>query len=406
MTEEEEKEGRDTLLDRATPPSGEEPDEPRISLGPLALLGFGPKSSRGRHEAKGTPAGSALLTTASLVIVIAALKVARPVLLPLMVSAFLAVLTAPMVLYLKNRRVPPWFGVPLVVLLTVGVMAGVAGLVIGSLNTFVQQVPAYEARISLMIESATVRLDQLGFRLTVENVRQMVHPESAMRLAGSTLSEIADMLSNTFLVLFMTIFVLFEALVLPDKVREALGDPEADLSQGIRVVGRIKAYVVIKTSTSLATGVIIGLVLQVMGVDFALLWGLLAFLLNFVPNIGSIIASVPAVLMALLQFGPAGALATLIVFLVVNTVIGTLLEPRIMGQRMNLSPLVVFVSLIFWGWLWGPMGMLLSVPLTMAVRIMLEGNEQTRPFAILMAGVDRSSVVSPTLRAPRTPRIP
>jgi predicted PurR-regulated permease PerM len=142
-----------------------------------------------------------------------------------------------------------------------------------------------------------------------------------------------------------------------------------------------------------------------MGVDFSLLWGLLAFLLNFIPNVGSIIAAIPAVLMALLQFGTTGALATLVVFVVVNTVIGTLLEPRIMGQRMNLSPLIVFVSLVFWGWLWGPLGMLLSVPLTMAIRIMLEGNEQTRPFAVLMAGPDASAAAMPTLRTPRVPRI-
>lgn len=387
--------------DRVTSSLGEENDEPRVSLGPLALLGFGPKSSR-RSDAQNQPISNPLLTTASLVVVIAALKVARPVLVPLMVSAFLAVLTAPMVLYLQKRKVPPWFGVPLVVLLAVGLMAGVAGLVIGSLNTFIQQVPAYQARISEMIEVATVRLDLWGFQLTVENVTQMVQPESAMRFAGNTLSEIADLLSNTFLVLFMTIFVLFEALVLPDKIRDALGDPDADLSQGIRVVGRIKAYVVIKTSTSLATGVFLGLVLQVMGVDFALLWGLLAFLFNFIPNVGSVIAAVPAVLMALLQFGPTGALATALVYLAVNTIIGNLLEPRIMGQRMNLSPLVVFVSLVFWGWLWGPIGMLLSVPLTMAVRIMLEGNDSTRPFAVLMAGANASAAAAPTLRAPRT----
>ncbi len=384
----------------STSPDADE-DEPRVSLGPLALLGFGPKSSRRSWEARHAPAGNALLTTASLVIVIAALKVARPVLLPLTVSAFLAVLTAPLVLYLKKHRVPPWFGVPIVVLLTILVMAGVAGLVIGSLNTFIQQVPAYQARISTMIEVATIQLDKWGFRLTVENVTQLVKPEAAMRFAGSTLSEIADMLSNTFLVLFMTIFVLFEALVLPDKIRDALGDPDADLSQGIRVVGRIKAYVVIKTSTSLATGVIIGGALEFMGIDFALLWGLLAFLLNYIPNVGSIIAAVPAVLMALLQIGPTGALAALVVFIVVNMLIGSLLEPRIMGSRMNLSPLVVFFSLVFWGWLWGPLGMLLSVPLTMAVRIMLEGNEQTRPFAVLMAGAEAPSAVAPTERAPR-----
>jgi AI-2 transport protein TqsA len=394
--------GEKSSDERMSRPPEEEYDEPRISLGPLSLLGFGPKSNRRRFDDR--PAqGNALHTTAALVIVIAALKVAQPVLLPLIVSAFLAVLIAPLVLYLKKRRVPPAFGVPLVVLSTILLIAGVLGLVIGTLNAFIQQIPTYEARISSMVAMATAQLDNLGLRLTVENVTKMVNPESAISFAGSTLSEIADLLSNTFLVFFMTIFVLFEALVLPEKIRDALRDPTADLSQGIHVVGRIKAYVVIKTSTSLASGVIIGLTLKVMGVDFALLWGLLAFLLNFIPNIGSVIAAVPAALMALLQFGPTGGLATVALFIVVDAVIGNVVESRVMGQRMNLSPLVVFVSLVFWGWLWGILGMLLSVPLTMAIRIMLEGNEQTRPFAVLMAGVEGSAEGRPSLKAPRLP---
>jgi predicted PurR-regulated permease PerM len=339
------------------------------------------------------------MTAASLVIVIAALKVARPVLVPLTVSAFLAVLTAPFVLYLKKHRVPPHFGVPLVVLVTVLVISGIAGLVIGTLNTFVQEIPSYQARVMEMLTSASSQLESFGIQLTLSSLTSLVEPAAAMQFSGNTLSEIADLLSNTFLVLLMTIFVLFEAMVLPDKIRNALSDPNADLSQGIRVVGRIKAYVVIKTSTSLATGVIIGGALQLMGVDFALLWGLLAFLFNFIPNIGSIVAAIPAIILALLQAGPTGALATAIVFIVVNMVIGSLLEPKIMGERMNLSPLVVFFSLVFWGWLWGPIGMLLSVPLTMTIRIMLEGNKGTRPFAILMAGASAPDGGPPTMRS-------
>lgn len=378
-----------------------EAPEPRVSLGPLSMLGFGPKSARSRYPAAPEPSSNVLVTAAALVIVIAALKIARPVLVPLTVSAFLAVLTAPLVLYLKKHRVPPWFGVPLVVLLTLVGFAGVAGLVLGSLNTFIQEVPSYQERILSMLSSVTTVVDGWGFHFTIESVAQMIQPAAVMRIAGNALSEIADLLSNSFLVLLTTIFVLFEALVLPDKIRDALGDPEADLSQGIRMVARIKAYVVIKTSTSLATGGLIGMILQFMGIDFALLWGLLAFLLNFVPNVGSIIAAIPAVLIALIQLGPAAAIGTAAVFIVVNTIIGSLIEPRIMGQRLNLSPLVVFVCLLFWGWLWGPIGMLLSVPLTMAIRIMLEGNPNTRPFAVLMAGAEGPSSVAPTERAPR-----
>lgn len=375
-----------------------------VSLGPLALLGFGRKRTEGPPLPQ-RPTGNSLITLAALVIIIAALKVASPVLVPLTVSAFLATLTAPFVLYLQRKRVPPAIGVPVVVITTLTFVAGLAGLVVGSLNVLVQELPSYEQKFDLIVSATSGQLEAWGVPITASNLDYLIQPEAAMSFLGNAISEVADMLSNTLLVLLMTVFVLFEALVLPNKIRLALGDPNADLSQGIQMVGRIKAYVVVKTSTSLATGIVIGGALEILGVDFALLWGLIAFFFNFVPNLGSIIAAVPATLLALLQLGVGGALATAVIFIIVNMTIGSFLEPRIMGKRMNLSPLVVFVSLLLWGWLWGPVGMLLSVPLTMVTRILLDGNEETRPFAILMAGAPeevvqslRSSVAPPSSR--------
>ncbi len=141
---------------------------------------------------------------------------------------------------------------------------------------------------------------------------------------------------------------------------------------------------VIKTLVSLATGIAIAIWLGVLGVDYAMLWGLLAFLLNYVPNIGSIIAAIPAVLLALVQLGVGSALLAALGFLVVNAAIGNVIEPRFMGRGLGLSTLVVFLSLVFWGWVLGPVGMLLSVPLTMTVKIALESNEDTRWIAILL----------------------
>jgi predicted PurR-regulated permease PerM len=378
-----------------------------VSLGPLALLGFGPKRTDGPVPARGEPR-NVLLTIASLVVIIAALKIASPVLIPLTVSAFLATLTAPLVLYLKRKRIPPAIGVPLAVIGTLAVLAGVTGLVVGSVNAFVRQLPAYEQKFDAIVDASSTQLASWGLPVTASSLSSLVQPEAAIRFVGNTISEVADMLSDTLLVLLMTVFVLFEAMVLPDKIRLALGDPKADLSRGIQVVGRIKAYVVVKTSTSLATGIVIGLALELLGVDFALLWGLIAFLFNFIPNIGSIIAAVPATLLALLQLGVGGAFATMVIFVIVNMTIGSFLEPRIMGKRMNLSPLVVFVSLLLWGWLWGPVGMLLSVPLTMVTRILLDGNEETRPFAILMAGAPDDAALSrrPNLPPPSGSELP
>ncbi len=378
----------DEHYDRRSPPPDSQPhsERPSLSLGPLGMLGFGPRPDDERTEGVKPKRTNSLVIMASLVIIIAAIKIARPVLVPLTVAIFLATLTAPVVIYLKKKRVPPEVGVPLVLVMTLVLLAGIAGLVGGSLNAFIQAAPTYQERLVELFFVTSAQFERWGIAVTAESLYSLVRPEELVGFLGDTLSGLADTLSDTFLVMLMTVFLLFEAMVLPDKIRAALGDPDADMSQGIRVIGRLKAYVVVKTSTSLATGVVIGVALHLIGIDFALLWALFAFLLNFIPNIGSIIAAIPAILMAFLQWGTGAAFATTVVFLVTNLVIGSFLEPKIMGQRMNLSPLVVFVSLVFWGWLWGGMGMLLSVPLTMAIRILLDGNESTRPFAILMAG--------------------
>ena len=147
----------------------------------------------------------------------------------------------------------------------------------------------------------------------------------------------------------------------------------------------VKNYLAIKTLVSLGTGLVIGLWLYFLGVDHYLLWAMMAFLLNYIPNIGSILAAIPAVLLALVQLGPGIAGLTALGFVVTNTVMGNIIEPRYMGRGLGLSTLVVFLSLIFWGWLLGTVGMLLSVPLTMIVKIGLESGQDTRWIALLLA---------------------
>jgi predicted PurR-regulated permease PerM len=179
-------------------------------------------------------------------------------------------------------------------------------------------------------------------------------------------------------------FILLEVAGLPRKLRRAIGDPNADLSRYANLLDEVKRYVVIKTYLSVAVGVSLGVFVGLMGVDFPVLWGLVAFFLNYVPNIGAVMAAVPAVLLALLQNGLGNAIGISSGYLVVHLLIGNVIEPRLLGKEMGLSTLVVFLSLVFWGWLWGPMGMLLSVPLTMIVKILLESSEQFSPVASLM----------------------
>ncbi len=172
---------------------------------------------------------------------------------------------------------------------------------------------------------------------------------------------------------------------MPNKMRAALPDADTSLASFEKFFTGVRQYLAIKTLVSIATGLIVTAGLMLLGLDYAPLWGMIAFLLNYVPNIGSIIAAVPAILLAIIQLGPFSALLVAVLYLAVNLIMGSAVEPRMMGKRLGLSTLVIFISLVFWGWVLGPVGMLLSVPLTMIVKIALEVNESTRWMAILLS---------------------
>ncbi|MCA8944062.1 MAG: AI-2E family transporter, partial [Planctomycetes bacterium] len=190
---------------------------------------------------------------------------------------------------------------------------------------------------------------------------------------------------------FLMIFMLGEANGFSSKVARAVGEGEA-LERARQLKDRIASYLSIKTVISLVTGVLIGLFTMFMGLDSPALWGFVAFAFNFIPNIGSIIAAIPAVLMALIVNGWPNALGVAIGYAIVNTVIGSVVEPKVMGRKLGLSTLVVFLSLLFWSWVFGPIGMLLSVPLTVAVKILCEHVEDLRPVAVLLGPDDPDDV--------------
>jgi predicted PurR-regulated permease PerM len=206
-----------------------------------------------------------------------------------------------------------------------------------------------------------------------------------MQSAASMLATAGGVLTNSFLILLTVVFILLEAAGMPNKLRMALSDADSSLASFEKFVTSVRQYLAIKTLVSLATGVIVAAGLLLLGLDYALLWGMIAFLLNYVPNIGSIIAAVPPILLAVIQLGPAYALIVALLYLGTNIVMGNAVEPRLMGKKLGLSALVVFLSLVFWGWILGPVGMLLSVPLTMIVKIALEVNDSTRWLSILLS---------------------
>ena len=215
-----------------------------------------------------------------------------------------------------------------------------------------------------------------------------------MSYLGTATSALSGVLSNVFLILLVVIFILLEATVFPAKVRALPGVSDTDWGRLERVVDEVRRYMSLKTLVSVLTGVLVTVWMWWLGVDYPILLGLLAFLLNYIPNIGSILAGIPGVLLAFVEFGVGSAAMAAVGYLVINTVVGNVIEPRLMGRELGLSPLVILISMIFWGWVLGPVGMLLSVPLTMTVKVAMESSRETRWVALLMGSATPSDASS------------
>ncbi|HUF49516.1 MAG TPA: AI-2E family transporter, partial [Longimicrobiales bacterium] len=270
-----------------------------------------------------------LLGVAAAMVIIAGLRSARPVLVPLALAMFLVVTSLPLLLELRRRRVPDVVAVPLVLLLIVGLLVGVGAIAVNSIMEIRDALPQYVLRASELYENVFAWLGEHRIIAPEAAAEIMVSPARLVELATGALRGFAGFMSLVVLVALITLFLLAEAGGVPRKVRLALGRDDADLGRYGRVMAEIQRYLAIKTVTSMATGLLLGLWTLAIGLDFALFWGLTAFLLNYVPNIGSIVAAVPPILLALVQLGPGAAMLTATGYLVVNVGIGNLTEPAV-----------------------------------------------------------------------------
>jgi AI-2 transport protein TqsA len=331
-----------------------------------------------------------LLAAAGIVILVAGLRAAAPILVPLVLALFLTVINFPLLQWLRRHRVPTAVAVLAVVLLTFSFLGLVALVGSAALSDVRTVLPVYLDRLRELEHSLIMAFESRGLTVPDEWYAMFSEPQKWVDLVGGVVVRAAGVLSSATIVLLFTIFMLSEATGFPVKLRAAIGRGDADLSRFAGAVQDIQRYLAIKTVISLATGTLVAIWLAIIGVDFPILWGMLAFLLNFIPNVGSLIAAIPALAFALLQLGPLSAVMAAGGYLTVNVGMGNLLEPQLMGRRFGLSTLVVVVSLVFWGWLWGPVGMLLSVPLTVVLRIALEHTDDLRWLAVLLGNEARS----------------
>lgn len=333
-----------------------------------------------------------LLTMASFVVVIAGMSAAKAILVPFLLAGFIAIISAPPLFWLQRKGFPAWVALVIVMIGVFLIGLIVVGLVGSSVSDFTKDLPAYETKLRQQTSLVMDLLGKLGVKISGSELIDMFDPGAAMKLVATLLNNLGNVLANGFLILMTVIFMLLEASSFPKKLKSALGKHDAfSMPYFDGFISNLKHYMAIKTFTSLGTGLLVALWLAILGINYPMLWGLLAFLLNYVPNIGSIIAAVPAILLALVQFSLLKTLLTAAGYVVINLVIGSLIEPRFMGRGLGLSTLVVFLSLLFWGWVLGPAGMLLSVPLTMTAKIALDSRDETRWLSVLLSPESLSS---------------
>jgi len=323
-----------------------------------------------------------LIGVAAFVVVILGMQAASSILIPFIFAIFLAVIVWPLMKWLVSKGVPNGLSIAMVILSIVGFLVILAASVGGSISEFSERLPFYESQLRNSLASL---FDQTGQEDYLALLNQQIASLSPLALIGNFLSQIQSFFSNFILIIFAIIFLLLEASSMPKKIGIIFSVSDADPSYLNAFTYGVQRYLGIKTVVSIFTGIIVSIFTYLVGLDFPMLWGLTAFMLNYVPTIGSLIAAVPAVALALIQLGGSQAIVVAVGYFIINFAIGGILEPRVMGKGLGLSTLVVFLSLVFWGWVFGPVGMLLSVPLTMTAKIACGFSDKTRSIAILLS---------------------
>ena len=325
-----------------------------------------------------------LIILASFTIIVAGMQAANSIIVPFLLALFISIIASPPYFWLQKKGFPKAISL-IIVMLTFLLVAAFIGIIIGtSINDFTLRLPFYEERLQTQTQGLVNFLIQKNIVDPEFNLSNIFNPSSVLKIAAEGLNQVSGFVANGFMILLTVIFIILELTGIPNKIKKISSTPENSISRILEISRQITKYSILKTWVSLITGILVYILLIILGIDYPLLWAVLAFALNFIPNIGSIIAAIVPILLAVVQYGFIQALLVLVGYVVINTIIGNIVEPKLMGKGLGLSTLVVFISLVFWGWIFGPIGMLLSVPLTITVKIALESSDETRWLAVLL----------------------
>jgi AI-2 transport protein TqsA len=342
-------------------------------------------------------ASQMVLLFAALVIGVAGLKAAQNFFVPVLLAFFIATVSYPVTDWLRRHRVPRAIAVLLTVLVDFAFLAGVVVLGITIFGDLQQkwETEYYDLTQAKVKETSAQLADTLKnwgvedaapkIQAAVsENLSELknIRFSQVWNVGSGVLGRVVSFFGTSVIVIILTVFMLLEARMFGRRFSAICEARGPNFQRMLSATKDTQRYLGIKTAVSLATGLLAGLLCWAAGLDFFVFWGILAYALNYIPVVGSLIAGLAPTILALLLKGPADAVVVGGGYFLINTFLGNFLEPMLMGRRFGLSTLVVVMSVMFWGWLWGPIGMLMAVPLTMMVKVVLDNNDEFRWIAV------------------------
>jgi predicted PurR-regulated permease PerM len=330
------------------------------------------------------PLINSVVILAGVAIVLLAMQIASDILSPVLLALVLAITVSPLLYWFMKRGAPSWLALILTIAFVVVFILGIVWLVGLSVQNFDENLSTYEQRIEEMKGELGSALTNLGVDVDSLGADPIIAPDKVLELVAGFVGGIVSSLSNWGLILLTSVFFMVEATIMPRKVNSVAEDDDPDVLRTLRLTQDLRQYMAINAGVGLLAAVINVILLAIIGVDFALLWGILSFFMSFIPSIGFLISVIPPAIMALIQFGVTEMLIVIVLYIVINFIVDNVIKPLFIEEGVNISVTVTFLSLIVWAWVLGPIGAILAVPMAIIVQSILDSRESTRWLAYMM----------------------
>lgn len=326
-----------------------------------------------------------LVAIASFIIIIGGLSLASSIVVPFLLAVFISIIVYPVLELMSKVHINRFFAFIILIGICGSGLWILGNVIATALLGFSADLPIYKAKIDIFIDNLVIYIKDNSNIDISNNILSFINIDKLIATTSNLIVQTGSIVTQSFLVFLLLAFILFEVQIFKDKVAYfALKNPLAsDIASTF--ISNLKRYLAIKTISSIATGVIVWVFLILFDVPYAPLWAVLAFILNYIPTIGSIIAAIPAILVSLAVNDLSSTLWLTLIYLVLNIAIGNFVEPKFLGKELGISTLVVILSLLFWGFVFGIGGMFLAVPLTMSIKIALDANPKTKSISILLS---------------------